>query len=118
MKKIIYIFANIIAITCIILGFLPVLKSPISSIGYSTIFIMSAPGALAFVATISSVIHRFTGAIMFIIMGTIFLYFSYNNLLDKSYYLLAEASILAGLIFFTYSTLINIKSSKNLPQNS
>jgi hypothetical protein len=114
MKKFIFILANIVAIASMVLGFSPLFGLSFSQIGLTTILIMAVPGIMALVAIIVAFINKFTSALMFMIIGAIFLYFSYYNLLDQSYYLLSEGTILAGLLFLIYARLNNLPNSKNL----
>jgi len=98
-KKFIFGFAAIVSVFTVIFSFFPLLRSPISTIGWSSILIVSVPGILALVATITAIYQRIAGSTMFYILTIIFAYSILTGVLDKSYWMLSGFYFASGLLF-------------------
>lgn len=98
-KKFIFGFAAIVSVFTVIFSFFPLLRSPISTIGWSSILIVSVPGVLALIATVTAIYQRIAGSVMFYILAAIFAYSILSGALDKNYWTLAGLYFASGLFF-------------------
>ena len=99
MKKYLFIISIIFAVLVIVLAFYPLIKSPIISLGWSTIFIASIPGILTLIATVTALKNRIWGGIMFLILAIVFSYFIYSKLLSNDYLIIAGLFLMTGILF-------------------
>jgi len=109
MNKILFWITIVVLVAILALVFTPVLKSPLGSLGWSTVFIASIPGILTLLAAIFSFKNRLLGGSMFLILAAVFGYYIYNKLLASNYLMISILLVIAGILF-----LASIKYNKKL----
>lgn len=100
MKKFLFWLSIFLSIASISFALLPLARSPIKSMGLTTVFIVSIPGILTIVAAIVSFKNKIIGPIMFLMLSAILNYFVYTKLLGKEYLIIAGVFLLTAIIFF------------------